>query len=409
MAQRMNLVIVGHMDHGKSTVVGRLLADAGFLPDGKLQQVKERCVLNSRPFEYAFLVDVLKEEQAQGITIDSARIFFKTQKRHYMVMDAPGHTDLLRNMVTGATSADAAVVVIDVNAGVQENTRRHARLLPLLGVGQVLMLVNKMDLVGFAKEPFEAIKKEYDRFLSQLNIRSFGYIPVSAREGDCLTRSSLRMPWYHGPTLLGALDELSPTVEAVDGPFRMPVQDVYMFTDYADSRSLIAGTPTSGVVDVGDELVFYPSGKTGSIRTIERFGTSSTLQGRPRVSVALTLQELIEIARGQLAVKAVDRLPCVASRIRVNLFWLGSVPMASGREYTLKIGTDEVEVWMEPIDAHSCVQGNEVVECILRTARPIVFDLAGSLTGAGRFVVVDDRRISGGGVILEALSEFSVI
>ncbi len=395
MDQRMDLVIIGHVDHGKSTVVGRLLADAGFLPDGKLQQVKERCVMSHRPFEYAFLVDVLKEEQARGITLDSARIFFKTQKRHYMVMDAPGHTDLLRNMVTGAALADAAIVVIDVKAGVQENTRRHTHLLPLLGVGQVLVVVNKMDLVGFAQEPFEAMKNEYARFLSQLNIRSFGYIPISAREGDCLTRHSLRMRWYNGPTLLEALDRLSPAVEDIKAPFRMPVQDVYTFPDYRDGCPLIAGTPTSGVAAVGDELIFYPSGKTGLIKTIERFGTSATLEAKARNCVALTLQEPIKTARGQLAVKKTMGMPpCVASRIRVNLFWLGSVPMVNGRAYTLKIGTDEVGVQVESID-----------EGILKTARPIAFDLAGSLAGAGRFVIVDEHRISGGGVILETLED----
>src|SRR4030042_618654 len=166
---RMNIVIVGHVDHGKSTIVGRLLVDSDSLPEGKLEQVKAYCETNSRPFEYAYLIDALKDEQSQGITIDAARVFFKSKRRHYIIIDAPGHIEFLKNMVTGASRAEAALLVIDAYEGVQENSRRHGYMLSMLGIKQVAILVNKMDLIGYDKETFQKIVQEYTSFLSNLN------------------------------------------------------------------------------------------------------------------------------------------------------------------------------------------------------------------------------------------------
>ena len=192
----MNLVIVGHVDHGKSTIIGRLLADTHSLPEGKLEQVRANCERNSKPFEYAFLIDALKDEQAQGITIDSARVFFKTPNRHYLIMDAPGHIEFLKNMVTGASRAEAALLVIDAHEGVQENSRRHGYMLSLLGIKQIAVLVNKMDLKGYQQAAFEEIREEYKTFLSHLNIESPYYIPVSGFQGDNIASPSSSMTWY---------------------------------------------------------------------------------------------------------------------------------------------------------------------------------------------------------------------
>ena len=160
----MNIVIVGHVDHGKSTIIGRLLADTGSLPEGKLEDVKEMCRRNSKPFEYAFLLDALKDEQAQGITIDSARCFFNTEKRNYIIIDAPGHIEFLKNMVTGAARAEAALLVIDAKEGVRENSKRHGYLLSMLGIKQITVLVNKMDLAGYSQDRFEEIEKSIESF-----------------------------------------------------------------------------------------------------------------------------------------------------------------------------------------------------------------------------------------------------
>src|SRR5689334_24044202 len=223
--QRMNIVIVGHVDHGKSTVIGRLLADTHSLPEGKLEQVRAQCELNSRPFEYAFLLDALKDEQAQGITIDAARVFFKSRRRQYLILDAPGHIEFLKNMITGASRAEAALLVIDAAEGVQENSRRHGYMVSLLGIRQLSVVVNKMDLVGWDRGVFDRIVKEYGSFLDQIGIRPASFIPVSARGGDNIAERSEHLSWYDGPTVLDALDAFETEAAPVHQPFRMPVQD----------------------------------------------------------------------------------------------------------------------------------------------------------------------------------------
>jgi bifunctional enzyme CysN/CysC len=202
----MNVVIAGHVDHGKSTIIGRLLADTASLPEGKLEQVKETCRRNSKPFEYAFLLDALKDEQAQGITIDSARCFFETEQRRYIILDAPGYIEFLKNMVTGAARAEAALLVIDADEGIQENSRRHGYMLSMLGIKQVTVLVNKMDLVDYSQEVFDEIVEEYTEFLHQIDIEADSFVPVSGMEGDNIASLSEQTPWYEDETVLEVLD-----------------------------------------------------------------------------------------------------------------------------------------------------------------------------------------------------------
>lgn len=190
MKERMNIVIVGHVDHGKSTLVGRLLADTNSLPKGKLEQVKRTCELNSKPFEYAFLLDALKDEQDQGITIDTARIFFKSPKREYIIIDAPGHIEFLKNMISGAARAEAAILLIDAHEGIAENSKRHAYMLSMLGINQIIVAVNKMDLVDYNEEIFIKIQNEYSHFLKEINIAPIAFVPVAARNGINITENS---------------------------------------------------------------------------------------------------------------------------------------------------------------------------------------------------------------------------
>ena len=276
--QQMQMVIVGHVDHGKSTIVGRLLADTGSLPDGKLEQVKATCERNSKPFEYAFLIDALKDEQAQGITIDSARVFFSTALRDYIIIDAPGHIEFLKNMVTGASRAEVAFLVIDADEGIQDNSRRHGYLLSMLGVGQLAVLVNKMDLVDYDRTVFRRIVRKYKRFLRSIDIDgdAVQFIPVSGMAGDNVVNRSEPMNWYEGPTVVEQLDVFVKEANREQLPFRMPVQGVYKFTRYGDSRRIIAGTIDTGRVAVGDEIVFYPSGKRSIVRSFERFNAPET-------------------------------------------------------------------------------------------------------------------------------------
>jgi bifunctional enzyme CysN/CysC len=224
--EQMHVVVVGHVDHGKSTIIGRLLADTNSLPKGKLEAIREKTLKSGRPFEFAYLIDALKDEQAQSITIDSARVFFQSNKRNYIIIDAPGHIEFIKNMVTGASHAEAAILVIDAEEGVQENSRRHGYLLGMLGIKKIVVVVNKMDLVDYSQAVFKAIVDEYSHYLSDLGIQPMYYIPVSGREGDGVVKPSERLAWHTGPTVLDALDLFTKEKPLVDLPLRIPVQDV---------------------------------------------------------------------------------------------------------------------------------------------------------------------------------------
>lgn len=414
--ERMNIVIAGHVDHGKSTVIGRLLADTNSLPEGKLQQIQELCRRTSKPFEYAFLLDALKDEQAQGITIDSARIFFKTARRHYLILDAPGHIEFLRNMVTGASHAEAALLVIDAAEGVQENSRRHGYMISMLGIRQIAVVVNKMDLVEFSQEVFDRIASEYTRFLSEIGM-SAPFIPVSGMEGDNIASRSARMAWYEGPTVLETLDGFRKEPPPLDKPLRMPVQDVYKFTRAGDQRRIIAGTVETGTLVEGEELIFYPAGKKSRIKSLERFAAEAPKGYEAGEAAAFTLDEQIYVSRGQIAARTGDMRPQVSRRMRVNLFWMGKEPLRPEKEYLIKIGTAKQPVKIEEIisvmDASDLsskakkeqIEYHDVAECILQTARAMAFDTAETIPTTSRFVIVDDYEIRGGGIIREALPD----
>jgi bifunctional enzyme CysN/CysC len=416
-AQRMNIVIVGHVDHGKSTVIGRLLADTQSLPEGKLEQVRAQCELNSKPFEYAFLLDALKDEQAQGITIDAARVFFKSRQRHYLILDAPGHIEFLKNMITGAARAEAALLVIDAAEGVQENSRRHGYMVSLLGLRQLAVVVNKMDLVNWDRAVYERIVREYGAFLDQVGIKPSAFIPVSGRGGDNIADRSANLPWYNGPTVLDALDAFHTEPQPVERSFRMPVQDVYKFTKQGDDRRIVAGTIDSGALTVGDTVVFYPSGKKSRVKTIEAFNRPTQTRAVAGAQVGFTLQEQIYITRGELAALEHEPRPQVTTRLRVSLFWLGKDPMVKRKEYLLKLGTARVTVRLEEIlrvmdastlgatEQGAAVQRHDVAECVLKLDRAIACDLAEDVASTSRFVIVDDYEIRGGGIVREALSD----
>ncbi|HEY9505423.1 MAG TPA: GTP-binding protein [Gemmatimonadales bacterium] len=413
----MNIVIVGHVDHGKSTVIGRLLADTHSLPEGKLEQIRAQCELNSKPFEYAFLLDALKDEQAQGITIDAARVFFKSNLRHYLILDAPGHIEFLKNMITGAARAEAALLVIDAAEGVQENSRRHGYMMSLLGVRQLAVVVNKMDLVGWNRGVYDGIVREYGAFLDQIGLKPSAFIPVSARGGDNIATRSEELPWYDGPTVLNALDEFRSEPLPVDRPFRMPVQDVYKFTKQGDDRRIVAGTIDSGSLTVGDTVIFYPSGKKSRVKSIEAFNRPALTRAEAGWAVGFTLQEQIYITRGELATVEGQPRPQVTTRLRVSLFWLGKDPMVKRKEYLLKLGSARVPCRVEEVlrvmdastlgttEQRNSIQRHDVAECVLRLDRAIACDLAEDIAATSRFVIVDDYEIRGGGIVREAMTD----
>ncbi|MBN1265968.1 MAG: GTP-binding protein [Anaerolineales bacterium] len=415
-AEKMDIVFVGHVDHGKSTVIGRMLADTGSLPEGKLEQVQLSCERNSKPFEYAYLIDALKDERAQSITIDSARVFFQSLKRHYIIIDAPGHIEFIKNMVTGASRAEAAVLVIDAHEGIQENSRRHGYLLWMLGIKQIVVAVNKMDLVDYDQDVFDTIETEYNSFLAEIGVEPLCTIPVSGREGDNVASLSERMPWYQGHTVLSALDSFTKARPLDDKPMRLPVQDVYKFTLFGDDRRIVAGTLSSGKLKSGDEIIFYPSGKRSTIKTLEEYGAPAPEEARAGEAVGFTMEEQIYVRRGQVACLASEPAPQISQRFRASLFWLGKHPMLPKKQYLLKLGTERVKAEIETIHAvidasdlsnkeKQVIEHHDVAEVTFLLKREMAFDTTNGIPDTSRFVVVDDYEIWGGGIVLEAIGD----
>lgn len=409
--EQLKIVIVGHVDHGKSTFVGRLFHDTGSLAEGKLEQLQLIAERRGVPFEWANLMDALQSERDQNITIDTAQIWFQTKKRQYVIIDAPGHKEFLKNMVTGAANAEAALLLIDANEGVQEQSRRHGYLLNLLGIRQIAVLVNKMDLQDYSQERFNAIEAEYREFLTSLGVTPRCFIPIAAKHGDNIASLSQKMPWWTGPTVLDSLDQFQLADRPINQPLRFPIQDVYRF----DERRILAGRIESGTLKVGDRLLFSPGIKTSVVKSIERWNAPSSDVATAGESIGVTLAEQIFVERGAIASLEIDP-PNDLLRFKARLFWLGRQPFLKGRLYKIKLATQEVECEIETIhriidsstlatisrsEEDGFVGRNEVAELTLRTKRPVAFDVHADIIATGRFVIVDGFEVSGGGIIGE--------
>jgi|WetSurMetagenome_2_1015567.scaffolds.fasta_scaffold00054_37 bifunctional enzyme CysN/CysC len=413
--ERMNIVVAGHVDHGKSTLVGRLLVDTGTIGKEKIEMVRKVCEKLSKPFEYAFLLDALKDERTQGITIDTARIYFRSAVREYAILDAPGHIEFLRNMITGAARADAALLLIDAKEGIAENSRRHGLLLSMLGIRHIVAIVNKMDLVDYDEKVFNQIREEYSDYLRGLKLTAHHFIPVSAMEGCNITEKSKRMPWYDGPTVLEALDGFKTELPAAATTLRMPVQDVYKL----DERRIVAGTVESGVVRVGDDVVFLPSGKTSRVQSIEAFASPVLSEiGRGRAT-GVTLARQIYAKVGEIMCRASGDgpLPHSGVRFRAKIFWIGKAPLVKGKVYKFKLASARVHGILDEIDYvldseslqryedRDSIERNNVAVCVFKLFHPVSYDLFDENETTGRFVITDEYRIAGGGTIIGALSE----
>lgn len=266
----LKIVVVGHVDHGKSTVIGKLLYDTNSLPEGAVEKVRRIAKETGKPFEYAYLLDAFEEEQKQGITIDTTQIQFFTDQRDYVIIDAPGHKEFLKNMISGAANASAALLIIDAKQGVQEQSKRHAYMLSLLGIKNVYVVINKMDLVDYDAATYHRVASEMKEFITPLGVTPLRYIPVSGLAGENIATASDKMPWYTDQPLLVAMDELPGEQQEIDKPLRFPIQDVYKF----DNRRIIAGRIEAGKLAVGDEIVIWPSGKKNTYLHIGVLGAS---------------------------------------------------------------------------------------------------------------------------------------
>lgn len=413
--QQLRLVVVGHVDHGKSTLIGRLFYDTGSLPDGKYEQLVAIAARRGVPFEFANMMDGLQAERDQNITIDTAQIWFRTAKREYVIIDAPGHKEFVKNMVTGASRADAALIIIDASEGVQEQTRRHGYLLRLIGVRQVVVVVNKMDLVDYSKIVFDNVSVEYRKFLGSIGVEPQQILPVSARQGDNIAAKGDNLNWFNGSTVVEALDAIPQIVtDTTNQPLRFPIQDVYRF----DHRRILAGRIEAGTLRAGDQLLFLPSGRSSVVRSIESWNSPQVETLGAGDPAGVTLADQLFVERGSIAVHANDA-PSLATEFTARIFWLGRTPLAAGKRYKLKLVTQEVECEIktleEVVDASTVqtikgadsVRTNDAAKVVIHTHRPVAVDLFERVPTLGRLVLVDGFDVAGGGIVVEVPERFA--
>ena len=405
------IVIVGHVDHGKSTLIGRLLYDTGSLPEGKVEDLRRQSERRGVSFEWSFVMDALQIERDQGITIDTTRIWFKSGRRGYVIIDAPGHEEFLKNMVTGAASADAAILVIDAAQGMLEQTRRHAYFLSLLGIRQLAVAVNKMDLVDYSQRRFEAVAADIRSYLAVLGIEPQAVVPIAARDGGNIVGRQAggalsRMPWWRGPSILDALDGFSHRPRLLDQPLRLPVQDIYRRED----KRVIVGRVESGRLRVGDTVRVSPGGQNAAIRSIESWGDSAHLSAAAGQSVAITLESDLFIERGHV-IASLESPPLEGNVLMVRLFWFDDEPLDVGDRLTLRLAAaahtvvvDSIErvIDVETFGSKSAdrIPRNGVAEVVLRSQSKVAYDPFDGVPATGRAALVRNGRVVGGCIIM---------
>lgn len=403
----LKMVVVGHVDHGKSTVIGRLLYDTKSLPEGAIERVKRISKEKGKPFEYAYLLDAFEEEQKQGITIDTTQLQFQTEKRDYVIIDAPGHKEFLKNMISGAANAEAALLIIDAKEGIQEQSKRHGYILSLLGIQKVYVIVNKMDLIDYSEEKFNEIKLTMNEFLHNLQVYPLKYIPVAAFYGENMIHKSDKMPWYHGESIIKAMDLFEKDQGLENKPLRFPIQDVYKF----DNRRIIVGRIESGSLRVGDEILISPGHKTTRVKSIEYWAARDQKDVvSAGMSVGITVEDEFFNKRGELITHK-NKAPLVSDTFKANLFWMGKNPLVKGKKYKLKLATQEVEceiisinkvidaTTLESSENANAVKTNDVAEVTIKGRENLSFDEFKNNQNTGRFVLVDGYDVSGGGII----------
>ncbi|SEA53082.1 sulfate adenylyltransferase subunit CysN [Marinobacterium iners] len=395
----LRFITCGSVDDGKSTLIGRLLFDSKMLFEDQLSAIEadsKKYGTQGEEIDFALLVDGLAAEREQGITIDVAYRFFSTDRRKFIVADTPGHEQYTRNMVTGASTADAAILMVDARKGILTQTRRHSFLMSLIGIRNIVVAINKMDLMDYSEQVFNRIRDEYREFAGQLGLDNITFIPMSALKGDNITAHSDNTPWYHGTTLMGYLE----TVEVDDdrlqrNPFRMPVQ--WVNRPNLDFRGF-AGTLASGVVRRGDEIRVQPSGKTSRIASIYTYDgeLDEAVAGQ---SVTLTLTDEIDISRGDV-ISGIDQPAQTADQFETSIVWMHEEPMLPGRPYLLKIGTRTVTATITDIKyqvnvntlehmAAKKLELNGIGICNISLDRAIAFDPYTENQDTGGFILID--------------------
>ena len=404
--QIFKLVFVGHVDHGKSSLIGRTLYETASLPKETYEEVKRVSLELGKDAELAFLTDYLQEERERNITIDTTQIFFKTRKHDFVIIDAPGHVQFIKNMLSGASQAELAVLLVDAGEGIKEQTRRHAYLVHLLGIKNLIVVVNKMDLVNYEQGHFHDIRKEIIDFLQQLSIVPINVIPVSAALGENVSKESAKMSWYDGPFFTDCLDSLKPVNRKASAPFRLPVQDVLV----RKNSNIVLGRVESGSVERNQQLLILPDGKTTRVLDVLRYGERRkvALTGE---SIGLVLENDNGIERGNVLVQQ-EKLPAVSDRLHATIFWMYNDILRTGDDLVLQCSTQSIPCCMESIEKRidsstldvlerngTGINTNEVGEVTFRLNKPIVFELFSNIPELGRLVLRKNENVCGAGIV----------
>lgn len=404
----LKFVMVGHIDHGKSTLIGRLFYDTNSLPPDKIAELKKASKERmDGEMEFAFIMDHLREEREQGITIDTAHTFFHTEKREYVIIDAPGHVEFVKNMLTGASQAEAALLIVDANEGVGEQTKRHANLVSMLGMEQIIVVINKMDIVNYEEAHFNRLKEEVHKFLNSVNLKPDYYIPISALKGDNVAKHSEKMKWYKGRTVLESLDSLKNEVSPENKSLIFPVQDVYKIS----GKRIAVGRIEAGTIRSGMEVKILPGGGKTSVKSIERFN-ESTDEAVAGESIGITTDDPVFLERGNVLCVEEKELT-IDNKINSSLIWLSKESFSKDEKIGLRLATQETKANISDIKERvnsssleilekdaSSINNLEIGEVEIETKKPLAFTKFSDVKEMGRFVLIRGNDVVAGGIIL---------
>ena len=414
---RINLVIIGHKDHGKSTLIGRLLYDSKAIQEKKLEDIKaELKQTGKRKFEFAFLLDSLEEERRGGLTIDIMQTPFKSKKYLYTIIDCPGHREFIKKMLTGASQADAAVLVVSAKEGIQDQTRQHTFLIKTLGIKQLVVAVNKMDKVGYKESSYQETCNQLRPILQSLGYNDVPMVPVSAMEGDNVYKKSRKMGWYKGPTLIETLDEkIVPLSLPLNKPLRGVVQDVY---PYEGNRQVIACKIESGILKPKKNVVFNPSGKIGRLEKILSFGEVME-KAEPGESVGLLIDNVNSVERGEV-LSYTENQPVKVKSFIAEIILFSNIQIKKGDEITIRYGTAKkkcrVQRILSEIDPINLIvkakspkvlKGETVGEIELLALEPVCIEKYSDFPELGRFVIEGKKGTTAAGIVLKITQSFS--
>lgn len=412
----LRFLTCGSVDDGKSTLIGRLLHDSKMIYEDQLAAItkdSKKVGTTGDKVDLALLVDGLQSEREQGITIDVAYRYFSTDKRKFIIADTPGHEQYTRNMVTGASTCDLAIILVDARGGVKTQTKRHSFLVSLLGIKHVIVAVNKMDLMDFSETVYEDIKRDYLAFAEQLSIEDIQFVPISALDGDNVVNKSDNTPWYDGDTLMHMLETTEISSDQNNDDFRFPVQ--YVNRPDLNFRGF-AGTVVSGQIKKGDEVTTLPSGKTSRVKAIVGFSGEQDMAHAP-LATTLTLEDEIDISRGDMIVKS-DNLPLHSNAYRTHLVWMSEEPMMPNKQYGFKFATKFVPGSVSRVDHLIDVntlektQGvhlnlNEIAVADIKVTQPVACDPYTRNRSTGAFIVIDrlTNGTVGAGMIIDTAEQ----